>query len=111
MNSNHNYKINNFQHLEVTSGKKQKVKALRAMVHRSKPSKGKKSRKAKREVRESEESTEERFVESSGGSSNSNSSNSNQNQNQNSNSVSEYLNSTSSISTSDVRLISMNRRK
>jgi len=71
---------------EDTEDIKTKVKVLRAMVSRSKGKKGKKgSKKVKR------------VTEQSGGSSE--------------NSVSEYLNSTSSISTSDVRLISMNKMR
>lgn len=71
---------------EDTEDIKTKVKVLRSMVSRSKGKKGKKgSKKAKR------------VTEQSGGSSE--------------NSVSEYLNSTSSISTSDVRLISMNKMR
>jgi hypothetical protein len=73
---------------EDTEDIKQKVKALRAMVSRSKGKKGKKgSKKAKRATESS----------SVGGATE--------------NSVSEYLNSTSSISTSDVRLISMNKMR
>jgi hypothetical protein len=103
---------------EDTEDLKQKVKQLRAMVSRSKGKAGKKMRKPKRYVdnRSSEEETEKEkkneFTDSTGGESNSSFNQNNQNnQNNNSNSVSEYLNSTSSISTSDVRLISMNRRK
>jgi hypothetical protein len=105
---------------EDTEDLKQKVKELRAMVSRSKGKAGKKMRKPKRYVedRSSEEETENKFTESTGGESNSsfnqnnqNNQNNNNSNNSNSNSVSEYLNSTSSISTSDVRLISMNRRK
>jgi len=99
---------------EDTEDLKQKVKELRAMVSRSKgkaAKSNKKMRKPKRYVedRSSEEETENNFTESTGGESNYQ--NNQNNQNNNSNSVSEYLNSTSSISTSDVRLISMNRRK
>ena len=70
---------------EDTEDIKQKVKTLRAMVSRSKgkKSKGKKSKRM--------------TTESSGGASE--------------NSISTYLDSTSSISTSDVRLISMNKIK
>ena len=75
---------------EDTEDLKQKVKALRMMVSRSSgkksSKKSKKSRKAKRMT------TEESSV---GGA----------------NSISEYVNSTSSISTSDVRLISMNKMR
>ena len=86
-----------------TENLKQKVKALRAMVSRSKP-KGKKSKKSKRSSARSSENSTEEYV-SAGGNSSNNSRNTSGN-----NSVSEYLNSTSSISTSDVRLISMNRK-
>ncbi len=73
---------------EDTEDIKQKVKTLRAMVSRSKgkKSKGRKSSKKSK-----------RMTESSGGASE--------------NSISSYLNSTSSISTSDVRLISMNKMR
>jgi hypothetical protein len=83
-----------------TENLKQKVKALRAMVSRSKP-KGKKSKKAKRSSARSSENSTEEYVSAGGNNSRNTSGN---------NSVSEYLNSTSSISTSDVRLISMNRK-
>ena len=76
---------------EDTEDIKHKVKVLRAMVSRSKGKKS--SKKGKKTSKKSK-----RMVESSsvGGSDNS---------------ISEYLNSTSSISTSDVRLISMNKMK
>jgi len=76
---------------EDTEDLKQKVKHLRMMVSRStgkKSSKKSKSRKAKRVTTEETDST--------GGADNS---------------ISEYVNSTSSISTSDVRLISMNKMR
>lgn len=81
---------------EDTEDLKQKVKHLRMMVSRStgkkssKKSRKSKSRKAKRMTPPPEES------ESTGGADNS---------------ISEYVNSTSSISTSDVRLISMNKMR
>ena len=76
---------------EDTEDIKNKVKALRAMVSRSKAKKGSKkgSKKVKRAAQTESEST--------GGATE--------------NSASEYLNSTSSISTSDVRLISMNKMR
>lgn len=73
---------------EDTEDIKQKVKALRAMVSRSKGKKSK-GRKGSKKTK--------RMTESSGGASD--------------NSVSTYLDSTSSISTSDVRLISMNKMR
>lgn len=81
---------------EDTEDLKQKVKHLRMMVSRStgkkssKKSRKSKSRKSKRMTPPPEES------ESTGGADNS---------------ISEYVNSTSSISTSDVRLISMNKMR
>ena len=68
--------------------------ALRAMVSRSKGKKGKKSSK-KSSKRSSKKS--KRMTEQSGGTPE--------------NSVSNFLDSTSSISTSDVRLISMNKMR
>jgi len=74
---------------EDTEDIKQKVKVLRSMVSRSKAKKGKKGKKGSKK-------SKRMTSEQSGGSENS---------------VSEYLNSTSSISTSDVRLISMNKMR
>jgi len=84
---------------EDTEDLKQKVKHLRMMVSRSTGKKSSKklrkskSRKSKRMTPPPEESQES---ESTGGADNS---------------ISEYVNSTSSISTSDVRLISMNKMR
>ena len=96
---------------EDTEDLKQKVRALRAMVSRSKASapvskrtfkrsskrSSKKSsrRSSRRSSKKSSRRSSKRMTESSVGGSE--------------NSISEYLNSTSSISTSDVRLISMNK--
>jgi len=83
---------------EDTEDIKHKVMALRAMVSRSKAKKGKKGSKKGSKKRSKKGSKKaKRMTEQSGGISE--------------NSVSEYLNSTSSISTSDVRLISMNKMR
>lgn len=76
---------------EDTEDLKHKVKQLKMMVARSS---GKKSKKSKKSKAKRMSPTEE-VSESTGGA----------------NSISEYVNSTSSISTSDVRLISMNKMR
>jgi hypothetical protein len=85
---------------EDTEDLKAKVKHLRMMVARSKGKKSSKksSKKSHRKAK--------RMTESSGGASESGSYES-----ASQNSVSEYLDTTSSISTSDVRLISMNKMR
>jgi len=109
---------------EDTEDLKAKVKHLRMMVARSKGKKSSKSskksqRKAKRMTESSggasesisneSESYESRSNESGSYESGSNESGTNESATQNS--VSEYLDTTSSISTSDVRLISMNKMR
>jgi hypothetical protein len=85
---------------EDTEDLKAKVKHLRMMVARSKGKKSSKksSKKSHRKAK--------RMTESSGGASESGT-----NESASQNSVSEYLDTTSSISTSDVRLISMNKMR
>ena len=85
---------------EDTEDLKAKVKHLRMMVARSKGKKSSKksSKKSHRKAK--------RMTESSGGASESGT-----NESESQNSVSEYLDTTSSISTSDVRLISMNKMR
>ena len=114
---------------EDTEDLKAKVKHLRMMVSRSKGKKSSKSskkshRKAKRATESSGGASESGSYESGSYESGSNESGSNEsgsyetatsegrsNGSATENSVSEYLDTTSSISTSDVRLISMNKMR